>query len=348
VTNGGTSDVVGSGLINALGAVGVSTPTFAFSPSSYSVSETGHSAAVTIKRTGSTAGAVSVHVATANGTAKAGSDYSAVSQTVSFAAGESSKTVSVPIIDAGAVGGSKTVSLALSGPSAGAEVGWPSTASLKILDDDRAVAFSASAYSVNENGGSVTIKINRSGSTSGSDTVHFATANGTAKAGSDYRSVSQTVTFAAGAGSQTVSVPIIDARVFGGSRTVSLALSGPSPGVVIRSPSTATLTIADNDKRGKITSARLTKKSFMKAQARKVKLVLHFSPRSAKLTYRLMRKKGAKWLAVRNVTKKGTFVGKRTYTVKSLFGGKSVTIGRYRLKLTAEANSKKLAFTVIP
>ena len=59
-----------------------------------------------------------------------------------------------------------------------------------------------------------------------------------------------------------------------------------------------------------------------------------------------MRKKGAKWLTVRYVKKTGRFVGKRTYTVKALFRGKSIKTGRYRLRLAAEGNSKTLAFRV--
>ncbi|MGD0166788.1 MAG: Calx-beta domain-containing protein, partial [Gaiellaceae bacterium] len=145
----------------------VAPPAFAFSTSAYSVSEAGSSATITINRSGPTSGSDTVHFATANGTAAAGSDYTAVSQDVSFAAGESSKTVSVPIINAGVIGGSKTVSLALSSPSSGTILGSPHAATLTILDNDRAFAFSAATYSVNESGGHATITIKRSGSSSG-------------------------------------------------------------------------------------------------------------------------------------------------------------------------------------
>ncbi len=49
---------------------------------------------------------------------------------------------------------------------------------------------------------------------------------------------------------------------------------------------------------------------------------------------------------MRNVKKTGTFAGKHTYTVGALFGGKSIKAGLYRLKLSADANSKTLAFAV--
>ena len=53
--------------------------------------------AVTLNR--ASAGAVSVDYATADGSAKAGEDYEAVSGTLTFAAGETGKTVHVPVLD---------------------------------------------------------------------------------------------------------------------------------------------------------------------------------------------------------------------------------------------------------
>lgn len=453
VTNGGTSDVVGSGLIDALAALGVSTPTFAFSQSSYSVSEAGPVATITINRSGAL-GAASVHFATANGTATAGSDYTAVSEDVTFAAGEVAKTVSIPITDDLVTEGNETVSLSLSSPIGG-ELSWPSTATLTIVDNERSFALSSAGYSVSEGAGSVPITITRSGSTALADSVHFATANGTATAGSDYTAVSEDVAFAAGETAKTVSIPITDDGLLESSETVSLSISSPSPGTTLGSPSAATLTIQDNDAAlafsaatyaakessgsatirvnrtgygasavsvrfatangtatagsdyttvnqvvsfaagessktvtvpiandaslegnetvklvlsspstgavlvgpsaailtiidnpGRIASAKLTRKSFARAKARKVKLLVAFSPASRRFDYLLSFKKGTKWVTVRNVKKSGNFSALRRMTVKSLFGKKAAKAGRYRLKLTADANSRALTFRV--
>ncbi|HYJ83828.1 MAG TPA: Calx-beta domain-containing protein, partial [Allosphingosinicella sp.] len=67
-------------------------------------------------------GPVTLDYATSNGTAAAGSDYLAVSGQLSFAAGETSKTVSVPVIGDTAVEAAETLNLTLSNPS-GATVG---------------------------------------------------------------------------------------------------------------------------------------------------------------------------------------------------------------------------------
>ncbi len=71
--------------------------------------------AVTLNRT--SASAVSVDYATADGSAKAGEDYTAVSGTLSFAAGETEKTVHVPVLDDDVDEGSEKFQLRLSNES---------------------------------------------------------------------------------------------------------------------------------------------------------------------------------------------------------------------------------------
>ena len=60
------------------------------------------------------AGAVTVDYATADGTATAGVDYTATSGTLTFAAGDTAKTVSVPVLDDAVNEGEETFTLALS------------------------------------------------------------------------------------------------------------------------------------------------------------------------------------------------------------------------------------------
>jgi len=58
-------------------------------------------------------------------------------------------------------------------------------------------------------------------------TVRFATANRTAKAGSDYRATSGTLTVPAGATSATVDVPVLSDKVFESDETLRVTLSAP-------------------------------------------------------------------------------------------------------------------------
>jgi len=97
---------------------------------------------------------------------------------------------------------------------------------------------------------------------------------------------------------------------------------------------------------GKVVSAKLTKTSFPTSQAGTVKLVYKISLASKRFAYLLSQKKSAKWVKVRSLDKKGSFKGSHTMTVKALFGSKPVKVGRYRVKISAAANSVTRKFAV--
>lgn len=208
------------------------------------------------------------------------------------------------------------------------------------------LAFSASSYSVKENAGSAAITIKRGGNLSIAASAQITTTSEDARAGRDFANAPRIVSFAAGETAKTVEIKIIDNRLAEHRETVSLALSNSSAGVVLASPSRTALAIIDDDKPGRIASARLTKKIFKRNRARKVKLTVRFSPPSAKFDYRLSLMKNGKWRKVTSSKRTGAFVGVHKMMVKSLFRGDPVKRGRYRLRLTAAANSKSLRFTV--
>jgi hypothetical protein len=115
----------------------VGTPgTVQFSAASYSAPEEGGAATITLTRTGGSSGAVSVVVSTADGSGIAGQDYVPVSQTVTWADGDTSpKTVTIPLNDDNLVEGNETVRLSLSSPTGGATLGGPASAVLTIVED---------------------------------------------------------------------------------------------------------------------------------------------------------------------------------------------------------------------
>jgi hypothetical protein len=95
-------------------------------------------------------------------------------------------------------------------------------------------------------------------------------------------------------------------------------------------------------------SAQLTQTRFTKAEASTVKLAYTFSATSHHFGYVLSRKRASAWVKVRSVSAKGAFKGAHTKTVKRLFGAKPITDGRYRVRVSADANAVTLKFTVTP
>ncbi|MFM6271285.1 MAG: Calx-beta domain-containing protein, partial [Dolichospermum sp.] len=71
-----------------------------------------------------------------NGTATAGSDYNNTPITVNFANGETSKTVTIPIIDDSLLESNETINLSLSNPTNGLTIGTQNNATVNIIDND--------------------------------------------------------------------------------------------------------------------------------------------------------------------------------------------------------------------
>lgn len=184
--------------------------TLAFGSSTYTVNESG-TATVTVKRVGGSSGAVSVQYATVpGGTATAGVDYTSASGTLTWADGDTSdKTFNVAIINDLFDEPDETINLSLTSPAGGAALSNPSTASITIADDDATPSVSINDVSVTEGNSGTTnavFSVTLSSASNQTVKVDFATANGTATAGSDYQSQSGTLTFAPGDLSKTITV----------------------------------------------------------------------------------------------------------------------------------------------
>jgi hypothetical protein len=107
-----------------------------FSSSSYVVSEDAGSVTLTVTRSGSTAESASVTYSSLDVTASGFSDYTGLAGVITFAAGESSKSVSIAIIDDTVVEANETFNLILSGVS-NASLGTPAVATVTIVDNDK-------------------------------------------------------------------------------------------------------------------------------------------------------------------------------------------------------------------
>ncbi|MEG3939379.1 Calx-beta domain-containing protein [Microcoleus sp. S36b_A3] len=226
-----------------------------FSAPTFSVNEDGTPvAAVTVTRTGSSAGTASATVNLTNGTATAPADYANTAIPVNFAAGDSTpKTIVVPIVDDALVEGNETVNLSLTNPT-GATLGTQSTATLNIVDNDAAVPtstlqFSAPTFRIREDGTAVSaVTVTRTGSSVAAVSATVSLADGTATAPADYANSPIVVNFAAGDSTpKTIDIPIVNDTLFEGNETVNLSLINPTGNATIGTQSTAVTTIVDND-----------------------------------------------------------------------------------------------------
>ncbi|MEI7947902.1 MAG: M6 family metalloprotease domain-containing protein, partial [bacterium] len=105
----------------------------------------------------------------------------------------------------------------------------------------------AATTSVLENAGSVWVYVSRLNGIYGAVSVNYATANGTALAGSDYTATNGTLTWADGdAADKSIKVTIQDDFIYENSETFTVSLSnvsGANPGSIL----TNSVTIIDND-----------------------------------------------------------------------------------------------------
>ncbi|OEK02996.1 hypothetical protein BFP97_16345 [Roseivirga sp. 4D4] len=193
---------------------------------------------------------VSVDVSTSDGTATAGSDYTALgTTTLTFTPGQTSKTVEVSITGDEILEGNETVNVNLTNAT-GLSVIVDAEGVGTITNDDEASVTIADA-SGNEDDGTITVTATLDNAVQGGFTVDVGTADGTATlADSDYTAIAnQTLIFAGTAGeTQTFTVtPTADTKLEA-DETITISqsnLAGTTLSVDISDG--ATITIANDD-----------------------------------------------------------------------------------------------------
>jgi hypothetical protein len=106
------------------------------SSTNYTIDEFGHAATVTVRRTGSCDGTVTVDYTTQAVTATVNTDYTPVSGKITWANGDcSDKVISIPVIDDKNPESNETVAIKLLNATGGATIATPES-TLTIIDDD--------------------------------------------------------------------------------------------------------------------------------------------------------------------------------------------------------------------
>ncbi len=195
---------------------------------------------------------MTVDYATADGTATAGSDYTAVSGTLTFAPGETAKTIAVPIADDATAEPAENFTLNLTSP-ANATISDPTGVVTIGASDATPVALPAISAPpdqiVGEGDGYVDLAVRLSAPSASTVTVKYETANITAGAGTDcnadYTDVSGTLTFAPGETTKVVRVDIHDCDDVEGLESFAFNLTSATNATIARAG--ARIGILDND-----------------------------------------------------------------------------------------------------
>ena len=206
----------------------------------------------TVSRTGTDAISVNYTTAWDSGqgpVAQSPSDYGHVHGILVWSAGDTTpKTITIPLVNDGVSEPAEELNLAFF--IAGGLNGVVQTNSLQtvtIHDGSAPQIAIAGTASVNESQTSATVNVTRSGSTTATVSVNYATSNATAVAGSDYTAVTGTLTWSPGDPDvKTITIPLLGDTIVEGNESFTVALSNPVGGATLSSAS-STVTIIDDD-----------------------------------------------------------------------------------------------------
>lgn len=201
---------------------------------------------------------VDVDYATSDGTATAGTDYTATSGTLVFAAGETSKQIDVTVAGDLWVESNETLSVTLSSPF-NADLGT-SVATGTITNDDanpKLVVSDTAKLEGSSGTTPLTFTVAMVPVAVSDVTVDYATSDGTATAGSDYTGASGTLTIPAGQASGTIAVSVSGDKTYEPNEALTLTLSNPVGATIV--VGSATGTILNDDRIVTTLSTKLAK-----------------------------------------------------------------------------------------
>lgn len=184
---------------------------------------------------------------TVNGSATAGSDYTAVaSSQLTIPAGQTTGEISINLINDSTSEANETFTLSLTNPTNASLQNSISTGT--IVDDDAVpfVSFNIASQSINENAGTIQVQLSLDSASSQSVSIPF-TVSGTASSPTDFTiSTSSPVTIPAGSTSATMSFTIINDSIVESDETIIATLGTPT-NATLGAATTHTITIIDDD-----------------------------------------------------------------------------------------------------
>jgi ribosomal protein L35AE/L33A len=240
--------------------------TLQFSKAEYNFAENGGAITLVVKRINGNDGNVSVKYTTENDTAMAGEDYTKTKGELKWTDSDASdKTITVPILDDTIFEGNETFNLTLTEATGGATIGEPAEALVTIIDNDihGTLQFSEATYNIDENGGSITIKVNRIDGSDGATSIDYATSDDTATASNDYTPKIGTLNWENGDSTdKTITIDITNDSTPENEETFIVSLANPTGGAQLGKPDTAIVIITDDDQTEKHGTLQFSKVQF--------------------------------------------------------------------------------------
>ena len=240
-----------SGAVNAsiTGATGLGTITDddaepSLSINDVSVEEDVVTAQFTVTLSPASEKTVTVNYATADGTTVAGTEYTAASNTLTFTPGITTRNINVTIADDTTDEEDKTYNVNLSGAVNASITG--ATGLGTITDDDAEPSLSINDVSVDEDAVTAQFTVTLFPASSQTVTVNYATADGTAIAGTEYTTASNTLTFIPGITTQNINVTIADDAIDEEDKTYNVNLSSAVNATITGSTGLGTITDDDD------------------------------------------------------------------------------------------------------
>lgn len=204
-------------------------PTVGFAQASSSVAENAGTVNVAVNLSQAYSYPVTVNYAVTGGTAVSGSDYTISGSQLTFEPGETSKEITIALIDNTAVALDKTIELTLSSP-VNATPGATLVHTCTITDNEvPTVQFTQSSSSGSEANASVAIAVTLSGASSKPVSVSYSFSGNATGNGVDYTGTPGTLTFAPGETSRSIPFTVVNDSVFEFmNESVVLTLSAPA------------------------------------------------------------------------------------------------------------------------
>ena len=250
IVSGGFGTVEGvheQGLARLFGDDQSASPSVYLNGTAFRAYQSDASVTIPVFRSGNTNLSVSVQYATSDLEAQAGPDYVSTSGTLNFAAGEVARSITVPLLNDGEIENSERFSLRLTN-AVGGTLGASTNATITVLGVNSVVQIVTPDLVANELAGQLTLSLSRQ-VTNLTSSVLCSSVDGTALAGVHFSNLAQTVTFAPGQLSNTVTLTLLDDTNPGPDRSFTVKIDNPA-NTQIGARSNMTIVLIDNDAAG--------------------------------------------------------------------------------------------------